>query len=469
MKKSIFRRLLITYLITALAGHFLMAVLLLSFFNSYSLESRKDLMLYQGERISLDIVEGLRTGRFDEERMGENLQMLDRVMNARIWLVDYYGYVIGASGSDATGILGRQVSDGQLSRLREEGPVFRTGSFDQMLQEPSLSLMYPIVADGAFQGGLLIHAPLSGVRENFMEMYRLAVLGISLSLILAIGVLLVQARRISAPVKVIGRAAREIAGGAFGKRLDIRTQDEIQELAESFNHMAASLAGTEENRRRLISNISHDIRTPVTSIRGFAGGILDGTIPPEEQSAYLERIREESDRLMKITSDLLELDRLREGVLTPQTVTVDLHELIRRTLAALEPAISQAGLLLEASFGHQPEMVLTDPALLERILMNLLDNAVKFSPEGETLRVSTRKEGSRVLVEVANTGVHLEAEELNRIWERFHKADASRNAHRSGFGLGLAIVRQLAVVLEEEIRAESSGNEVRFIFSVKRS
>jgi len=468
MKTTIFKKLFMVYGLTIIIGFGVLALLLLQLFNQYFIDSKKALMLEQGSRISEEIISSLYTGQVDQERLTGDLQMLDNLLSARIWITDDSGIIVGVSGDSEQKYLGKSVESAEMSKLAAEGSYFAIGYFDDMLDNKSLTAGYPIFVGSDFRGGMFIHAPLTEIGRTFREIYRITVLSILFSCLVAYGILYFQIRKISQPLSQISHAAKEIAGGEFEKRLEIRTGDEIEELGNSFNHMAESLERIEEKRRNLIANISHDIRSPITSISGFAEGIVDGTIPPDKEHDYLCKILTESRRLMKITNNLLDLNNIQEGRMVPAIGTVDLSEAMRRAILSFERQITAKALNVTLRFDEEGIRIRTDPDMLERILLNLMDNAVKFTPEGGNIVASASESGDHVVVSVMNDGVSVSEEQLRMMWERFHKGDSSRGEDRNGFGLGLAIVREMISLLDEKIWVESGDGQIRFSFTMKK-
>jgi signal transduction histidine kinase len=292
---------------------------------------------------------------------------------------------------------------------------------------------------------------------------------ILISVAVAYGILYIQIRRISNPLREISEAAKVIAGGEFQKRLDINTGDEIEELGRSFNNMAESLEKIEENRRNLIANISHDLRSPMTSIRGFIEGMIDGTIPEDKREHYLNIVLDESKRLIKITNELLELSSMQQGSLEIRKEAFELNETIRRKIIAYEKGITEKNLNVTFSMSEEKSFVVSDQGLIERVISNLMDNAVKYTPAMGSIDIRTFAKEGKLMVEVVNTGESISAEELNKVWERFHKGDASRGIHKGGYGLGLSIVKEIISQLDERIWVSSGEGFVKFIFTVEKA
>jgi signal transduction histidine kinase len=384
-------------------------------------------------------------------------------------VVNSEGTIVALSGSNSDQLLGRSLGEEELNALSKGESIEAEGNFGGMLGEPSLTVGYPVFVNSRFAGGVLVHASLLEIQKNFREIYRLTLWAILISVAVAYGILYIQIRRISDPLKELSEAAKVIAGGEFQKRLDINTGDEIEELGRSFNNMAESLEKIEENRRNFIANISHDLRSPMTSIRGFIEGIVDGTIPEEKREHYLNIVLEESKRLINITNELLELNTMQQGRLEISKEAFELNETIRRKLIAYEGSITAKNLNVIFSMSEEKSFVMSDQLLIERVLSNLIDNAVKFTPERGSIEIKTFDKGDRINIELKNTGTGISEEELGVIWERFHKGDTSRGVYKNGYGLGLAIVKEIISRLDEKIWVSSEEGYVNFTFTIAKA
>jgi signal transduction histidine kinase len=277
-------------------------------------------------------------------------------------------------------------------------------------------------------------------------------------------------RRMTQPLKEINNAARIIAKGDFEERLDVKSKDEVGQLAESFNYMAAELQNIENNRRLFVANVSHELRTPMTSIRGFVSGILDGTIPADKQSKYLEIVRDEAERLGRLVTDLLDLSRIESGESRLVLKIVDINEIIRKCIIKLENYINRKGIRLEMIFDADPLKVSADADAIERVIINLVHNAIKFTKDGGTIIISViPKKNSKVEISVKDNGAGIEQSELEKIFERFYKSDKSRSDDRKGTGLGLAIVKNIIREHKQEIFVDSKvGVGSTFTFTLDR-
>ena len=469
MKNSIQKRLFIIYGVAIIIGFAILALSLLRIFDQYFIENRKELLYEQGRKVAREAATVLYSGNPNSRSLINDLQVLDRFLDAHIWVINSDGIIVAVSGSNEERLLGRQVREEKIGNLAKGESIEERGNFDGMLGESSLTVGYPVFVNNRFSGGVLVHASLLEIQENFREIYRLTLWAILISVAVAYGILYIQIRRISEPLKEISGAAKVIAGGEFHKRLNINTGDEIEELGNSFNNMAKSLEKIEENRRNLIANISHDLRSPMTSIRGFIEGMIDGTIPEDKREHYLNIVLDESNRLIKMTNELLELSNMQQGSLEIKKEAFELNETIRRKLVAYEKGITEKKLDVVFSMFEEKTFVLSDQILLERVLSNLMDNAVKFTPEKGSIEIRTSTKEGRIIVEITNTGKSISSEELNRVWERFHKGDTSRGLHKGGYGLGLAIVREIISQLGERIWVSSGEGYVKFTLTIEKA
>ena len=269
------------------------------------------------------------------------------------------------------------------------------------------------------------------------------------------------------PIREMARATRRYAEGDFDIRMnDYGRDDELGELAASFNNMAESLQQTERQRREFIANISHELKTPMTTIAGYTDGILDGTIPPENERQYLQIISDESRRLSRLVRRMLDvsqlqaIDPLREGK------HFDICESMRRVLISMEKKITDRNLDVDADIPEEPILVLGDKDMITQVIYNLLENATKFATEGSTLYLGVTTIDGKARVTVRNVGETIPAGELPLLFERFHKSDKSRSEDKDGYGLGLYIVKTILEQHKEKISVTSEDGVTTFSFSL---
>lgn len=276
--------------------------------------------------------------------------------------------------------------------------------------------------------------------------------------------------RTTRPLTNIVNEAKNYAKGDFSKRIKVSGHDEVAELAEAINEMADSLSDISRERKAFLGNVSHDLRTPMTTIGGFVDGILDGTIPPEKHEYYLKIISDEVRRLSRLVNTLLEISRSESTELN--RAEFNLSELARTVIIMLEKKINSKNLDFEFLAPDDDVFVTADADSIHRVLFNLVDNAIKFTPDGEKITVSVdaltdKKKKQRALIKVRNRGVGITEEEKNRIFERFYKIDSSRGLDKTGTGLGLYIAKSNVAAHGEELTVDSDGKTyTEFAFSL---
>jgi len=257
--------------------------------------------------------------------------------------------------------------------------------------------------------------------------------------------------KIVAPIKQMTYATRDFAKGKFDVKTPVVGEDEIAELATAFNSMADSLAHYEYTRSSFLANVSHDLRTPMTSIAGFIDGILEGAIPPEKQPHYLEIIGQEVKRLSRLVSSLLDISRMEAGNRKFEKTPFDICEMARIILLSFESKIDAKHLDVEFDAEEDRLMVFSDKDAINQVLYNICDNAVKFSKEGGKYRIRIREEASKAVISVYNEGDGIPNEDLPYVFDRFYKSDKSRSLDKTGVGLGLYICKTIMDNLGEDI------------------
>ncbi|MCI2056174.1 MAG: HAMP domain-containing histidine kinase [Oscillibacter sp.] len=270
------------------------------------------------------------------------------------------------------------------------------------------------------------------------------------------------------PIREMAQATRRYAEGDFDIRMnDYGRDDEIGELASSFNNMAETLQQTERQRREFIANISHELKTPMTTIAGYTDGILDGTIPPENEKQYLQIIAGESRRLSRMVRRMLDVSQLQAMDPLKGGNRFDVCESMRRVIISMEKKINDHHLDVDADLPDEPVLVLGDNDMITQVLYNLLENATKFARQGSTLYMGVTTIDGRARVTVRNEGETISAEELPLLFERFHKSDKSRSEDKDGVGLGLYIVKTILEQHKEKISVTSENGVTTFTFSLR--
>ncbi|MBE6725976.1 MAG: HAMP domain-containing histidine kinase [Ruminococcaceae bacterium] len=359
----------------------------------------------------------------------------------------------------------------QLEKLTGSEKISVNSTLDGFFEEKHRICIRPIFAvDGRLVGSVMATTSNTDMDELLESMIRTMVMS-SLWLMLAalIAVYFITERLVS-PLRSMSMAAREFAGGNFDVRVPENGNDEVAELAVAFNNMASTLQHSEDTRRLFLANISHDLRTPMTTISGFIDMILQGTIPKEKVPHYLEVIRSEILRLSRLVSSLLDLTKIEAGERKFNKVPMDICEMGRQIIIASEKRLEEKQLDVQFDADRDNMYVNADVDAIHQVLYNLCDNAIKFSKPGGKYILSIHETGGKITVSVFNEGDGISPEDLPYVFDRFYKSDKSRGLDKTGTGLGLYISRIIIEAHDEQIRVESEyGQWCRFSFSLPKA
>lgn len=308
-------------------------------------------------------------------------------------------------------------------------------------------------------------AAITALTEKMLRVFLLAVLLILVAALLAIPIF---TRREARPIQEMAAAARQIAHGNLDVRVPTGNEnEELEELAVAFNNMTLALKNSETIRNEFVANISHELKTPMTTIAGYLDGMLDGTIPPEKYRYYMELVSTEARRLSRLVRSMLDISRLRDqGIPADQKTNFDICEAAGQALLCFEQRINQKKLNVEIDMPDEGLTIHAAQDSVTQVLYNLIDNAVKFVNEGGTLTVRIRRHGNSAMISVGNTGKTIPPEELPLVFDRFHKIDKSRSNDRDGWGLGLYIVKTIVLAHGEDVYVTSQDGKTEFTFSM---
>jgi signal transduction histidine kinase len=495
MFKSIFSKLVAIFVLILMIAFSVTGIMLNFFLGDYMTANQAEILEASSDTISNTFSNYLKNPNNAEtlNYFLNNLELFVNSTHSYIWFVDESGHIKPSIPEMPASIKNKYIDATGNIKLPDEKqykPVMASNEFqryvgdfygffkDATLSANSGGSSWLTVAkaytfktqDGSsVKIAIYMHTPVPYVQKIQKTILEFFLFSVGIAITISIIFIYIFSLRLSRPLKQIRNAAKIISAGEFTKRLDIKSKDEIGELAGTFNQMAAALQNLEDMRRGFIANVSHELRTPMTSIRGFIEGILDGTIPHDRQNYYLTIVRDETNRLNRLVNDLLDLAKMEAGEVTLNLRAFDINETVRRCVIKLETLLIGKDITVEADFEQEDMLVNADTDAIERVLYNLLHNAIKFSPESGNIRIATKRQKDKVVVSVKNDGEGIESSELDMIWERFYKSDKSRSKDKTGTGLGLAIVKNIINEHHQEIWVESElGKGAKFLFTLER-
>ena len=344
---------------------------------------------------------------------------------------------------------------------------YQEGTFFDMFSEKMLTVFSPITIGYKVRGYVLIHKPTSEMTSYKDGLLNISYITLALIFLCAFIVLIMFTFTIYIPIRKMTRAAKDYSVGNFDTRIDIHSDDEMGYLAGSINYMATELSTLEEDQRKFIANVSHDFRSPLTSIKGYIEAIMDGTIPHDGQDKYLNIILFETERLNKLTQSMLELNKYGVRGSMMDISDFDINHTIKMVVQAFEGICKEKKISFELILTGQTCIVSADMSKIQQVLYNLIDNAIKFSHPESSITIETTEKNEKVFISVKDTGIGIPKDSIKKIWERFYKTDLSRGKDKRGTGLGLAIVKEIISSHNENINVISTeGVGTEFIFTL---
>ena len=349
-----------------------------------------------------------------------------------------------------------------------------TSNLGGILEDAHFVVSSPVVVNGKTVAVVFsTQSVTDGLTPYVYGILRMFMFATLFALVIAFILVYLVSYRLTKPLREMSRAAKQYATGDFSTRIPINSRfhflghDETDELIQAFNSMAQALATLELSRRSFVANVSHELKTPMTTIGGFIDGILDGTIEPEKQEQYLKIVSDEVKRLARLVTGMLNMSKIEAGELDLKPVSFDISEMIFRTLLSFEQIIDSKHIEIRGLDTFSANSITADKDMINQVIYNLVDNAVKFTPEGGYIEVASKADPEKAIIKIRNSGKGIPSEEIDKIFERFYKVDKSRSYDVKGAGMGLYIVKTIIELHGGQITARSEyGEYTEFIFQL---
>ncbi|MBQ8306398.1 MAG: HAMP domain-containing histidine kinase [Blautia sp.] len=385
-----------------------------------------------------------------------------------VWLTDANGVLLSSSDSVPEGYSESYFLE--MAARFNKRHHYEVGTFGGILEEKNITIIQPVHDGPVLLGYIALHYHMDRVAR--LERLFLPVLLLLMVIMATANVLpvLFYWKFIHKPILEVGKGAEEFARGNLSYTIPVQTENQIGYLAKTLNYMADKINENGEFQRRYIADVSHDFRSPLTSIKGYAEAMLDHTIPPEMYEKYLRIIDYEASRLEKLTHNLNALGSLEASKRNLQMQTFDLNAVVRAVLETFEGRSRESHTTLWFNTSNDPLFTIADLEKIQQVIYNLVDNAIKFSKPYTTINVETASRNEKIFFSIKDQGIGISKEALPKIWDRFYKEDASRGKDRSGSGLGLAIVKEIILAHDEHINVISTeGVGSEFIFTLPKA
>lgn len=415
-------------------------------------------------QVAADYLPSYFSGDITTWAVHSQLDAMNIYLDSSLWFVKPDGTVITSSNLENTAA---PEAIEAFDPAETAGNQYVTGDYHGYFDDDVITIMAPVIDGFQTEGYLLIHKPVASIEENCHQImypvYITVLVIYLLSFLILIGVQFFVYR----PLRQVTEAAQQYASGNLDYEIPIQTEDEIGYLSASLNYMSAQLQDMEDYSKKFVANVSHDFRSPLTSIKGYVEAMADGTIPPELYGKYLDIILYETDRLTDLTRDLLTLNEYDKKELMLDKSSFDIQTVIKQTAASFEVICTAKHISIELLLLEGEVLVYADKRKIQQVLYNLLDNAIKFSGNDSTVTVEVTERSGKVYISVKDSGIGIPKKDLGKIWERFYKSDSSRGRDKKGTGLGLAIVKEAIQAHGEHINVVSTeGVGTEFIFSL---
>ncbi len=468
MKKTLYLKFVLAYFIFGVFGFMIVTTFVPNMTREQLIREKADKLYSEATLIANTYASGLYTSETSLETVKTQLDSLAVYLNSLIRIINPSGRLVLETGSPLN------VED--VVMIENFDPTITSGSYYTIndffgnFEYDVLSVFAPITSNYKVKGYVVIHCDMADIEATCNSLLNISYITLVILFLLSLIILIFFTEIVYIPLRKITYATEQYASGNMHYEFQVDSADEIGYLAACLNYLASEIARSEDDQKKFVANVSHDFRSPLTSIRGYLEAMLDGTIPPEMYERYLGIVLNETERLTKLTNSLLTLNNLNtKGMLLDKT-DFDINQVIRNTAASFEGTCRRKTIAIEVVLTGDEMYVNADMGKIQQVLYNLIDNAIKFSHHDSVIKVETSQKKNKLFISVKDTGIGIPKDDLKLIWDRFYKSDASRGKDKKGTGLGLSIVKEIINAHNENINVISTqGVGSEFIFSLPQA
>ncbi len=465
MRKTLYWKFVLAYLIFAFFGFLIVSVFISGMTRDHMLKEKAENLYREALVISNSYASDLYNNNTSLETVKKQLDALAAYQSCSILIMNPSGRILVDSDNPLD--VENQTVVEAFDPTSTGNGYYMVNDFFGTFSEDMLSVIAPITGDFLIKGYVIMLIPVRTINSSSDSMLSISYLLLVILFLLSLIILIFFTTTVYLPIKKITRATTQYAAGNFKYELNVESDDEIGFLSASLSYMADKLSQGEDDQKKLVANISHDFRSPLTSIRGYLEAMLDGTIPEEMHEKYLTIVLNETERLTKLTNNLLTLNNMSTGGMVLDKTDFDINKVIRDTVATFEGTCREKTIAVELILTGEKTTVNADLGRIQQVLYNLLDNAIKFSHHNSIIKIETTIKHNKIFVSVKDSGIGIPKDALKNIWNRFYKTDLSRGKDKKGTGLGLSITKEIIKAHEEHINVISTeGVGTEFIFSL---
>ena len=468
MRKTLYLKLILAYIIFGLFGFLVVATFVSNMTLDHLKKGQADSLYREAVLIANTYAADLYNSEISLEAVKSQLDALDSYLNATLWIINPSGRMILDSSSPLD--VENEIVIENFDPTITEGSYYTVGNFFNTFDEEMLSVFAPITSDYKVKGYVVIHSSMQSIRSETDSLLNISYIMLVILFLLSLIILIFFTEIVYIPLRKITLATEQYASGHMHYEFSVESEDEIGYLAATLSYMANEIARSEDDQKKFVANVSHDFRSPLTSIKGYLEAMIDGTIPPEMHEKYLTILLNETERLHKLTNSLLTLNNLNTAGMMLNKTDFDINKTIRNVAASFEGTCRAKTIAIELVLTGDEMYVVADVDKIQQVLYNLLDNAIKFSHHNSIIKLETTEKHNKVFVSVKDSGIGIPKDDLKLIWDRFYKSDLSRGKDKKGTGLGLSITKEIIRSHGENINVISTeGVGTEFIFSLPKS
>lgn len=468
MKKTLYLKFILAYFIFGVFGFVIISTFVPNMIKDHLVREKADSLYSEASLLANTYASALYSSETTLETVKTQMDALAIYLNSTIRIINPSGRLVLDTNTplNVEEVVMIEGFDPTVTR----GSYYTIDTFFDSFDTQVLSVIAPITSNFKVKGYVTIHCSMTSIEQSANSLLNISYITLVILFLLSMIILIFFTEMVYVPLRKITYATEQYASGNMHYEFQVESEDEIGYLAACLNFMASEIANSEEDQKKFVANVSHDFRSPLTSIRGYLEAMLDGTIPPEMHEKYLNIVLNETERLTKLTNSLLTLNNLNTRGMMLDRSDFDINNVIRSTAASFEGTCRSKNISFQLFLTGDLLYVNADMGKIQQVLYNLIDNAIKFSHNNSSIRIETVEKKNKIFVSVKDTGIGIPKDDLKLIWDRFYKSDLSRGKDKKGTGLGLSIVKEIINAHGEHINAISTeGVGSEFIFSLQRS
>ena len=468
MRKTLYLKLIFAYVLFAFFSFLVVAIFVSNMTYNHIKKDKADALYKEANLVANTYATDLYNNEASLDSVQTQLSALETYLDATVWIINPSGRILLDSSAplDVDSII---MIDGFTPTVTADS-YYTEGQFFGYCKEDMLSVLAPITSEFKVKGYVVIHYPLQKLNTATDGFLNISYIQLIMLFLLSLIILIFFTEMVYVPLRKITEATEQYASGNMHYEFGVESEDEMGYLAATLSYMAGQIARAEDDQKKFVANVSHDFRSPLTSIKGYLEAMLDGTIPPELYEKYLSIVLNETERLTKLTNSLLTLNNLNTKGMMLDRSDFDINQVIRNVAATFEGTCRKKNMNIDLVLTGDTMLVNADRGKIEQVIYNITDNAIKFSHSDSVIKIETTDRNNKIFVSIKDSGIGIPKDELKYIFDRFYKSDLSRGKDKKGTGLGLSITKEIIHAHSEYLNVISTeGVGTEFIFSLLKS